>query len=737
MKTQIGAPALISPGDILPVIEVFPDKEISVIATLISYDDEAIIMTLPEKIIQKDGIGEVLFEDVITKPGLYRINIKIRYLIENGSDSVMESYYFSVINQNQIPRWNSIVAHPGDDGKLRYVSDYMGNRIPDYSTAGYKGGGIKIPDAPVRIKLEHKEGDDTQRIQEAIDYVSSLTPDTNGIRGAVLLAKGIFEIESSLEIRESGVVLRGEGSGNNNIWLDPKFNYELESFKNHVKTFNSTILIATGNTRRILINAEGENGPFINESLVAEITDQYVPVGAKSFKIDDSGNFNVGDKIIVQRTGNADWISDIGMDQIPQSPAEGSFPPVPWEPFNLNFENVITAIEGNVITLEGAILNAIEHKYGGGRIFKYSDEDRISNVGIENLRAISFWKPDEYGTDGTNHAHRFLRFNNTRDSWVQNLVMEHFYALGGAIYVSRTSKGITIRKSSNLIADPKYYSGPNYAKERTNLETGVEVGRYGFYSEGQSNLVIDCYTLNNRRSFGVGSRTPGPNVFLDCVAENSLTTSEPHHRWSVGGLYDNVKDDIAFINRLYHGTGQGWAGANYIAWNTRGRLNIHQPPTAQNWSIGHKGGRLKNLFPDYHFAGGYWEKEGAYVLPRSLYIQQLKDRKNGDIENTAIFNNIMLKERPDDVKIWNYPNPADFFTIFVYVMEQSSSVLLSVYSLSGTLISNVDLGFQRSGYHEVLWETTYDDGQPLNDGLYIYKFIINDHVYSNKFVINK
>jgi hypothetical protein len=38
----------------------------------------------------------------------------------------------------------------GIDGKLVYVADSLGNKIPDFSNAGYKGGGVTIPYVPVK-----------------------------------------------------------------------------------------------------------------------------------------------------------------------------------------------------------------------------------------------------------------------------------------------------------------------------------------------------------------------------------------------------------------------------------------------------------------------------------------------------------------------------------------------------------------------------------------------------------
>src|SRR5699024_10003569 len=71
--------------------------------------------------------------------------------------------------------------------ELEYSKDDRGNRNPDYSYAGYMAGEQPIPDVPVRIVVPLKQGDDTRRIQAAIDYVASLKANEQGIRGAVLL----------------------------------------------------------------------------------------------------------------------------------------------------------------------------------------------------------------------------------------------------------------------------------------------------------------------------------------------------------------------------------------------------------------------------------------------------------------------------------------------------------------------------------------------------------------------
>src|SRR5881396_2422944 len=101
----------------------------------------------------------------------------------------------------------------GSNRKLHYGTDARGNRIMDFSYAGYRGGGVRLPIAPVAATLRPSGGDDTASIQAAIDQVSSRAPDARGFRGAVLLLPGTYNVSATITIAASGVVLRGSGSG--------------------------------------------------------------------------------------------------------------------------------------------------------------------------------------------------------------------------------------------------------------------------------------------------------------------------------------------------------------------------------------------------------------------------------------------------------------------------------------------------------------------------------------------
>jgi hypothetical protein len=104
-------------------------------------------------------------------------------------------------------------VHAGPDGKLVYRTTPAGDRVMDFSHAGYMGGGVAPPDVPVRRTVQPTGGgDDTAAIQAAVDDVAAM-PTTDGFRGAVLLAPGTFSCSGTITVAADGVVLRGSGSG--------------------------------------------------------------------------------------------------------------------------------------------------------------------------------------------------------------------------------------------------------------------------------------------------------------------------------------------------------------------------------------------------------------------------------------------------------------------------------------------------------------------------------------------
>jgi hypothetical protein len=403
----------------------------------------------------------------------------------------------------------------------------------------------------------------------------------------VLLRKGRYRLGGTLCIAAGGVVLRGEGSGE-----------------------DGTVLVATLRKQHTLIRVAGEGSPREVPSSRQAITDDYVPVGARTVTVADASAFRPGDEVTVHRPSTAEWIAAIGMDRIPMAHSKV----VQWKPGSkdLRFQRVVTAVEGNRVTLDTPLVNALQREYGGGSLTKYTFPGRIEEVGIESLRGDTEY--DESKRDRViftqpadeEHAWDFIVFDRVRHGWVRDVTAVHFgYSCVG---LGRYASHVTVRDCRCL--DP------------VSQVTGSR--RYSFWISGECNLVERCRTRFGRHDFVMHSVVPGPNVFVDCTAENAFSDTGPHHRWSTGTLYDNVVVKGNAINvqdRGPSGTGHGWAGAQMVFWNcTAVSITCQQPPTAQNFCIGCTA-KQRNKGPQ-----GWWESPNQPVEPRSLYRAQLKER---------------------------------------------------------------------------------------------------------------
>ncbi|HMS71388.1 MAG TPA: hypothetical protein PKD18_24760, partial [Saprospiraceae bacterium] len=106
-------------------------------------------------------------------------------------------------NAQDLPPATSLV-YPGVDGKLTYIADSLGNTIPDFSNAGYEGGGKPIPYVAAKETVWPVLGDNSENIQKAIDKVSAMPLSSDGFRGAILLKMGHYQLDKPVYIRASG-----------------------------------------------------------------------------------------------------------------------------------------------------------------------------------------------------------------------------------------------------------------------------------------------------------------------------------------------------------------------------------------------------------------------------------------------------------------------------------------------------------------------------------------------------
>lgn len=525
--------------------------------------------------------------------------------------------FFILVQGSFAQQWQSKLVQVDKKGNITYLSEENGYIIPDFSAAGYRGGGVALPEVKVVHAISPVDGDNTKHIQAAIDKVGAM-PLNNGIRGALLLKAGKYPITGTIEIPYDGVVLRGEGQGDSPA--------------------NSTILYGTGNTphQRTLVIAGNRKSSNNWRSAVGSrvnIEDDYLPTGSNTIKLSAVEAFKAGDQIIMVHPATQKWIDAIdgGVGE------SGADPWVASDRYNIVYNRYITAVNplNKTITIDAPLFYGFKKELAQSCVYKLNQSNIIKEIGVENLRIESDFNPDvkanyrvigQYYSD-ENHVWNGLHFTSVENGWAKDVTIK---SVGlSSFQFSNTSRCTVISCSS---IDPV-----------SQIEGGR---RYGFNTAANSQLILfrNCYTRNSRHGFvSNGTTTSSGNVFLYCKSESALAASEGHRQWSSGFLFDNYKEiafndtykhTLAFYNRGSYGTSHGWSMVTGIAWNCnltagqpdKGHLIIQKPPTGQNFAIGCMAAEINGKGP---FKGpeGYIEgsnKPGLY--PQSLYEAQLSAR---------------------------------------------------------------------------------------------------------------
>ncbi|KAF9427588.1 hypothetical protein BGZ94_004617 [Podila epigama] len=679
-----------------------------------------------------------------------------------------------------MPSANSSVAQaqglPYDTEDLDFSSDSLEEAVAGDDSDNSKCGHVPLPQVPVMITLQPSADptvDDRARIQNAIDHVGRqplrpllLRDGTTQIqvRGAVLLQAGFYRVSGSLILKNSGVVLRGEGN-----------------------QANGTILLATGDFQHDFIYLHGLLDPSfqgtpdylaqhetdkamrpINKFVVqdeTQVADEYIPSGTRRVPVKNIANFHVGEEVVIERRAKDTWIKRLGTDHIPPREDNPSRTKN-WYPneFNLRYVRKIESIEqrsrdeaksaAQFAFTQGAhvFMAKKKNKNKQGKSWKErvrghskletakEDAERaqqeaqlqqyaMSPVRMERIdremEAYLGWHPDTLVVPGQQRVEldNNTTTTTTSDHWWTKPVKEDVNDGEQGEDEEEEEEDVGAEDDPNWMPgylnidipltmnmDPIYGSGVVYHLEReteiptdvgienmalwsehspTNREderhawfavtidhcehcwaadirtryfaSGINVAqnsrhvtvqdcaimnpvslrseggrRYMYMLHGQQGLVKRCFAADARHDFITGSKTLGPNVFVDSEGIRANNEAGPHDRWTTGSLYDNVRSAIINVrNRKWMGAGQGWPGVFHVIYRCAAQHigTFQSPPGGTNWVIGFRS-------PAVARAGLKFEGDEATVLtpdpsdygkiPRSLYWSQLVARLGGN-----------------------------------------------------------------------------------------------------------
>jgi len=445
----------------------------------------------------------------------------------------------------------------------------------DYSSCGYKASEQPIPDVRNMVYVDCRGGDSYEVLQRAIDYVSSLKADRNGHRGAVLLGEGTFSISRPLRISKSGVTLRGSGRGR-------------------------TIIVKTGFDRGALLYIEG--GMSMNKGDTIAVDGVKTAAGSTRLLLAVAGKVAVSDRIQIIRPCTKEWIASLKMDDF-----GGGLDYTGWKmtDIDITWDRVVTAVEGNFITIDAPVTTTIDQRYGGAKVVTAHNSAEITECGVENLTlksAVNTWNPKD-----EDHCWDAVWVENARDCWVRRVSFSRF--AGSAVNLQKHTSRITVE---DCIAE----------------EPVSEIGgwRRGVYiTRGQQTLIQRCVSRHGIHDFAAGFCAAGPNAFVQCEGEYSHGFSGSIGSWAAGLLFDIVNIDggnICFKNLEQFQFGTGWNTANSLLWQcTASTIYCSSPDSDNRNSANGCWGTLTG--------NGEWAGSNDHVQPRSLFYDQLKKRLGG------------------------------------------------------------------------------------------------------------
>jgi hypothetical protein len=460
-------------------------------------------------------------------------------------------------------------------------SPVRAQKVPmDYSYCGYHRSEIPIPSAKVAVCVEPVAGDNSSLIQGAIDYLSMQKADKQtGLRGAILLAEGTYELSEPLRIRTSGIILRGSGR-------------------------DKTILRKKGYDRGALLYIEGTHDILVKDTFTVSDTK------AGSISVTVQGAFAAlkqGQRLAVCRPSTQEWIDALGCSSFGGGKRMGYWA---WHPgdIDLRWNRRISAINGTEITLDAPITCNIDARWGGAKAIVYEHRGLIQECGVENLTLESDYNhalamDEDHCWDGVYVA-------DAEDCWVRMVNFRHF--AGSAVVIQKTAQQITVEDCQSL-------------------QPVSEIGgfrRRTFLTLGEMVLFQRCYSEHGINDFAVGHTAPGPNAFVQCESFESFGPSGAISSWAPGILFDIVNidgNDIVFKNWELEKFGAGWSTANSTMWQSTASGLFCYSPDSLNRNISHGcWGQIQG--------NGDYSEMNEHVRPYSLFASQLEKRLGRSVD---------------------------------------------------------------------------------------------------------
>lgn len=484
------------------------------------------------------------------------------------------------------------------------VRDAEGRALHDFSYAGYRGG-EEPPEArgPVFSVLEQGadptgESDSTEAVQQTIDLAST----AGG--GIVLLPEGLYRLDEQIEVRASGVVIRGEGPERTRL----AFTRDRAMTDRAMITFRGSLTY--GDPVPLTLDASAFDVQLRTADALA------LPVGSEV-----AVGWEITPDFVEEHGMTGTWTVFVGQ----------------WKPI---FRREITGRDPS----SGAVDLDVPLRYRALRRDAASvrvERGHLYEVGVEAL-AISTavdwgraWEADR------SHA---ILFRGVVDGWVRGVHSfespfpedgrgRHLQSGGIKIL---DSKRVTVKDCDLRLAQNRGTGGNGYLYEVSRSSeilfrdsAGVG-GRHNFIQNWDFGTT-GCVWHNVHSA-------EGRSLVGQSSSVGTVGYSEYHHSLAMANLVDSViaDDGWAAVNRGSFSSGAGHSATESVFWNTRGSGTIRSFQYGHGYVVGTEEvtvqvdldtpdifGATEGTAPADWLEG---EGEAATLEPQSLYLDQ-RDRR--------------------------------------------------------------------------------------------------------------
>ena len=463
------------------------------------------------------------------------------------------------------------------------------SRLPDFSYAGYHSGEAPLPQVPrgVSVKEFGAKGDgttdDTAAFQKALVTVKS---------GAIEIPPGRYRITDILEVKRTGIVLRGSGPGQSVLFFPKQLNEVRPNWGATTAGRPTSNYSWSGGF--VWFKGDVGNRPLATITAAARRGDTTV-------RVSNAANLKVGQRLEILETDTRDnSLADLlySGDAGDTSKLDGST--------RASIVCHVLKITGDNIEIDRPLRFDIKPEWQPRAV---TFEPTVSESGVEDL---GFEFPvTPYKGHFTELGFNAVAFSGVSDCWARNL------------RIANADSGIFTNSYFCTISRIVFESA------RAPDTTGA-TGHHGFNFEGEDNLFTDFdfrtqfihdITVDHNASGNVSARGRAIDLSLD------------HHRRAVNeNLFTDI--DAGAGTRLWFSSGGDALGKHAAARNTFWNICAKRP---QNYPPPGFGPVSINLVavetrqPSETNLNGKWFEAiaPAQIIPQDIHAAQLARRLQG------------------------------------------------------------------------------------------------------------